>query len=70
MCRNVVSGCNNLSYIQLTLREIALVKQLFVYAVELGDEAFIPRQLNQKELPQCYTFYNPILSIIQEMCSD
>lgn len=41
-----------------------------MYNVELGDEAFIPPQLNQKDLGQCYRFYNPILSIIQEMCSD
>jgi len=41
----VVSGYDNPIYIQLCLSEIELIKQLFVYAVELGDEAIIPRQL-------------------------
>ena len=26
--------------------------------------------LDQKDLGQCYKFYDPILSIIEEMCSD
>lgn len=66
----ILNGYNNLAYLRLTLKEIQISKQLFVFNVELGDEAFIPKHLNAKDLGQCYRFYNPVLSIIQEMCSD
>ena len=70
LCPNILNGYNNLAFITLTLREIKLAKQIFVHNVELGDEAYIPCQLNQKDLSLCYTFYNPILSIVQDLCSD
>ena len=45
MCPKLLNGYNNLVGIQLVLREITLVKELFVFKVELGDEAFIPNRL-------------------------
>ena len=42
LCPNIVNGYNNLTFITMTLREIKLAKQLFVYNVELGDEALVP----------------------------
>ena len=70
LCPNLMISYNNLTGIKLTLKKINLIKQLFIYKVELGDEVFIPNMLNQKDLGQCFTFYNPILSIIQDQCSD
>ena len=39
-------GYNNLIFINLKVKEIKLAKQLFVHNVELGDEAYIPAELN------------------------
>ena len=51
LCPLILNGYNNLAFITMTLREIKLAKQLFEYNVELGDEAYIPLYLNQKDLP-------------------
>ena len=64
LCPHLFVGYNNLIFINLKLKEIKLAKQLFVHNVELGDEAYIPAELNQKNLGHCYQFYNPILSLI------
>lgn len=66
----LLSGYGNLSFIELTLKEIKIAKQLFLFQVELGEEAVIPHQLNQRSLGQSYQFYNPVLSIIEKQCSD
>lgn len=70
LCPNLMKGYCNLVYIEMMTRQIKLVKQLFVFKVELGEEAYIPALLNQKDLGQSFKYYNPILSIIQDNCSD
>lgn len=70
MSEGIVSGYDNPIYIQLCLSEIQIIKQLFVFQVELGDEAIIPPALLQKNISHCYKFYNPILRIIEEHCQD
>ena len=57
-------------YIMLTLVEIETQKQLFVYQVELGEEAIVPKCLDQSDLSLSYKFYNPILRIAEELCQD
>ena len=54
-------------YIMLTLEESKINKQLFVYQVEQGDEAIVPKCLAMGDLPQSYQFYNPILRIIESL---
>ena len=66
----VISGYENTTYISATLEEIRLAKELFVNQIELGEETNVPGQLNQRDLGQCYRFYNPIMSIIEELCSE
>ena len=39
---NIMSGYGNLTYLKVTLKEIKLIKELFVMQVEQGDEVFIP----------------------------
>lgn len=68
--RSLVSGFDNPIFIQLCLSEIEFEKQLFVYHVELGDEAAIPQKLLQKDISQSFRFYNSILNVIEEMCQD
>lgn len=38
--------------------------------MELGDEVVIPPALLQKDISQCYQFYNPVCNIIEELCQD
>ena len=57
-------------YILLSLEEIRKEKKLLVYRVELGEDAVVPRCINQSDLPQSYQFYNPILRIIENNCQD
>lgn len=66
----MLSGFNNTTYLKLTLKEIKVQKQLFVFSVELGDESIVPTCLNQKDLPLSYKYYSPVISIIEELCQD
>lgn len=61
---------HGLTYIEITLKQIQLAKQLFILNIEQGEEAIIPIQLSQKNLQLSYRFYDPILKIIQDECSD
>lgn len=63
----MLTGYDNPLYIQLIQEEIKCIKQLFIFSIELGEETLIPKQLTQKDLSQCYKFYNPIMNIIDEM---
>ena len=65
-----MSRYDNPIFIQLALEEIQIQKQLFVYSIELGEEAIIPPALDQRDLAQSYRFYNPVLSIVEELCQD
>ena len=70
LARNLLSGFDNLLYIKLTLMEIELTKKLFVFEVEMGDTTVIPNKLSHSNFGQSFSFYDPILSIIQDQCSD
>ena len=43
---------------------------MFILNIEQGEEAIIPSKLSQKNLALSYQFYDPILKIIQDECSD
>ena len=59
------SGYGNSSFIQIMLKEIELVKQIFVHDVEQGEEVALPFDLNVHNLALSYQFYDPILNIVQ-----
>ena len=65
IARRVISCFDCPIYIMLVLEEISSIKQLFIYQVELGEEAIVPKCLSQIDLPQSYRFYNPTLRIIE-----
>lgn len=67
---SILSGYNNTCFINIVLYEIHMTKKLFVAQVELGEEVVVPHILQQKNLCQNFRFYDPILSIIDELCSD
>ena len=52
------------------LKDIQLIKQMFILDVEQGEEVAIPFDLNQSKLPLSYQFYNPIMNITQKMISE
>lgn len=70
MAKDLLSGFDNPTYINLILDEINLIKKLFVQNIEFGEETKIPDKLYQKDLPQCYKFYNPVLGLIEDTISD
>ena len=38
--------------------------------IEGGDEALIPKELSQDQLPYSFRFYDPIIAIIQDNVED
>ena len=66
----VFSGYGQSSYISIVLKDILLIKQMFIMDVEQGEEVAIPFDLNQSKLPLSYQFYNPIMNITQKMISE
>lgn len=67
MTSNIFSGYGNLTYIKITLKEIKLIKEIFVMQLEQGDEVFIPMQLSMRRHSVFFQFYDPIFKIIEEM---
>lgn len=43
---------------------------MFVLEVEQGQAVFIPNELRQDDLPLSFKYYDPILRIINQECSD
>lgn len=65
-----LKGIHGISLIRSLLRKIQIVKELFIFDVEQGQEVFIPKELSQDHLPQSFRFYDPILMLIQERVSN
>ena len=55
--------------IKIFLRIINLAKEIFVLNIEQGQEVFIPLELTQDNYPHSFRFYDPILQLIQENCT-
>ena len=53
-------------YISLLLRVIDVAKKVFILAVELGLEVYIPSELSQKDISVSFRYYDPVLAIIHE----
>ena len=70
MGSSLFSCRGNPTYVKLALEEISIQKQLFVFNIEFVGEAIIPKTLTQNNLPQSFQFYNPTLSLIEELCQD
>ena len=62
-------GYGQCTYLEICLKEIQLVKELFVLDLEQGHEVMIPSQLDQNNLSLSFKFYDPILKLILESCS-
>lgn len=60
------SGYSQTAYLIITLKEIELMRKIFILDIEQGDEVVIPDSLSQKSLPLSYQFYDPILNIVQQ----
>ena len=57
-------------HIKILLESISIVRKIFIMNFEeTGVEMLIPSELCQDQLPQSFRFYDPILRLIQEHCS-
>jgi hypothetical protein len=57
-------------YIRTIIKRINVAKEIFIMNIELGLETFIPKVLSQDHLPVSFRFYDPILHIVTENCSE
>ena len=55
-----------MTYLELILKRIELIKELFLLNIAQGDEVVIPDELSQKELPASYYVYDAVMNIIQK----
>ena len=51
-------------FVYCLLEGIRLSKEILLIELEMGKEVVIPEELNIKELPFCFQFYDCILEII------
>ena len=65
-----IGGFTGLTFIEITLKLINEARELFLLNISQGDEIVIPKELSQKQMSFSYRFYDPILKIIQDECSD
>ena len=52
------------------LKDLQLIKEIFVQDVEQGEEVAIPYDLNLQKQALSYQFYDPILNIVQQLISE
>ena len=57
-------------YIKALLLKFKLVKEVFIYEIEKGNETIIPLDLSQDKLPLSYRYYDSIIAIIFENISN
>lgn len=67
LCYKAIQGKR---YLQLKLKLIGVAKQVLLIHLEQGLQVYIPAELSQDSIPMSMRFYDPILKIIQEKCSD
>ena len=60
-------GYGNLTYHRLTLKEIQIIKQIFVLQIQQCEEVFIPYRLSLKHYSLCYQFYDPLFTTIDSL---
>ena len=65
IAKDAFNGYGNLTYINITLEEIKLTKELFVLSIEKQEEVFIPQRLSLQKESLSYQFYDPIFLIIE-----
>ena len=51
------------------LKKYNIVKEIFILEIELGQKVLIPDLLSQSYLPLSFTFYDPIINIVQQRLS-
>ena len=56
-------------YIFCILKQLEIMKKLFVLELEQGKEVRIPPKLSQENLPYSFRFYDSIIHTVQELTS-
>ena len=62
-------GFGRCTFIEIILKKILLIKELFINDIENGDEVAIPKELKQPSLSFQYKFYDPLLPIVKDSVS-
>ena len=57
-------------YLEITLKKIQMVKELFVSQLETGMEVLIPKELSQDSLPYSFRYYDAIVPIVHSKLSE
>lgn len=56
-------------YITAILTKYKITKEIFVMDLELGHSIQIPKLLQQPNLPHSFSYYDPIIQIVQSLVS-
>ena len=62
-----VGGLMDIFYLKSVIKKIQLKKQLFVLELEQGQEVFIPNELSVESYPPTFTYYDPVIQIINHL---
>ena len=71
ICRKIsllmyIMAVDRILYIKLRLKQIQLVKEIFIQDLEAGLEVYIPNELKIQHLPLSYQFYDSTFNLINE----
>lgn len=64
-----IGAFSSIFLIKAILKKIDVAKQLLVIELEQGLEVFIPRELQQHDLPSSFRYFDCILQLIQDSIS-
>lgn len=57
-------------FLLCSLAKIALTREMFVIQIEVGTETFIPRELTIDQYSASYWYYDSILNMVKQKCSE
>ena len=57
-------------FVEALLEKVKVIKEVFLYQIEEGNEVFVPYDLSQDHLAASYRYYDPIIAIISENVSN
>lgn len=61
-----LKACRTSLLLRLYLKKIALARDIFVLDISQGGLFEIPKEINQSNLPQSYSYYDHLYNYIQE----
>ena len=59
-----LGGFKGLTYLDISLKQISLAKEIFLLNVAQGSSIYLPYELSQRNIAFSFRFYDPLLYII------